>query len=163
MSDDVVAADPPSVEQLQHALLEVHHAILAEARARGWCGEYEDVVRKINEKVGFPALGMRMKRRAYSFSFVTRFRGDENAMYRAYEEFIEYVTKFETNVCEVMSIEAGPSVQTENVDLNAELNTVSEAEMPNRAHPGFRTGACNCPECMDERARTMPARPVRFS
>ena len=155
--------EEPTVAQLQRALHAVHSHVLREARARGWCGEYELVVDRINAELGFQALGKRVRRQSVNVGFELRARGDQQALAEVRGEFIAYVQEFRPKAVELVDV-----IRVTVNDLRQDVEEAFDgdptgADPRGRREDGYVTGACNCNECRDDRMRSMRPVPPRFT
>lgn len=142
----------PSDEQVRRALRIVQAGMMKQARARGWCGEYEMFVKDINEACGFQALSERLRRLELQATVQIRVRCGTNDQVRIIDELIDYMQGFTSDIaieCEVQLVT--PQVlRTDEEHMNEPetIETLTDSMLP-----GYQADACNCEQCREDRVR----------
>jgi hypothetical protein len=144
----------PTVDDLKRALQIIQVTMIREARARGWCGDFEMFAAEVNEKVGFPALSGRIRRQTVRFMFDVRFRGTADAINEAHDQLNAYIYNFKAPG--LLSVEVSNFSDTWGVGEDEDERGLTETE--HTIDPGLAVAGCNCPTCQDERRRAAAQR-----
>ena len=123
--------------------------MMRQARARGWCSEYEDFVREVNEAAGFPALSARVRRREATVTVKVRVRGSLHDCEDALEKFNEHLSAFESETALAWRIDVRNEWTGDREEADNE--SIMEADEL-RPDAGLAVNGCDCPSCRQERA-----------
>jgi len=144
MDDDVVAADASPeelVKRLTRALRIIQVGMLREARARQWCGEYENFAKEINAAAGFQALGERMRRVDLQFTVSLRVRCGMNDQGLIIDEFMNHIAAYSSTLAVEVSV---PRIEPRVMGTD----DADDEERPAGWDP---MASCNCEACRQDR------------
>lgn len=140
----------PTKAQLERALKLINVGMMAEARRRQWCGDYEEWATTMNEKIGFEVFGRRLVRKRVAWNLEVMFRGAAEDMETMLYEFTTYLQQYEPD----SGIEARVQITyTDQNTIDEPMNDDEDADAPAEMLPGYVPNGCNCEECRLTRLR----------